>query len=594
MYSLFLLLLSPACRTAKDSVDTAAPVVDQDGDGVPEDQDCDDDNPDVGPGAVEICDGLDNDCNGEIDDAAGDLWYLDADGDGFGDAADSEQSCDGSGADGAVRVADSGDCDDTLPEVFPGAEELCNELDDNCDGTVDEDSAVDALTWHADTDGDGFGDPDVSRTQCTAPSGYIRDRSDCDDQSAAVNPDAEEVCNSVDDDCDGDVDPDTSVDALTWYEDLDSDGYGHPTRDTQACSQPSGYVADDTDCKPYEGAINPGAVEVCDGSDNDCDGDTDEGVLSNWYLDYDADGFGDDSTSTLACSAPTSLYIAVGGDCDDTDTAYSPSATPGCDGNDYDCDGLVDSDADADGYADLTCGGDDCLDSDATVYPDSSGDCALGSSCQDILTKGYGTADGTYSIDPDGYGTGEDPETVYCDMTTDSGGWTLISVSTSGSGLDATSIVDDTSFGSPDFSSDYKAIAFSTMDFTDLMFEDGTLYAAYYSVGSGSQSYYDFVSGLSANICGSTTTIKYSLAAGTFTGGSLCETTLYFNAIDEDGGYNSTCDPNAFYSNNGTGPGWSSYSNDGCPHDDASSATFIAPGSRLPWDTSATLNMYAR
>ena len=66
------------------------------------------------------------------------------------------------------------------------------------------------------------------------------------------------------------------------------------------------------------------------------------------------------------------------------------------------------------------------------------------------------------------------------------------------------------------------------------------------------------------------------------------------NAIDEDGGYNSTCDPNAFYSNNGTGPGWSSYSNDGCPHDDASSATFIAPGSRLPWDTSATLNMYAR
>ena len=659
MHALLLFLLAPACRNTKDAGDTAVAVVDNDGDGVPSDQDCDDENPDVGPDFVEICDGLDNDCDGEIDNAAGDLWYEDADGDGFGDPDEVQQSCEGSGG----YVADSSDCNDTLAQINPEADELCNGLDDNCDGSVDEDaavdaqtwytdadgdgygdldaavtqcdapsgavleggdcddsaaeinpaaleicngvddnciegtdedSAVDALTWYADTDLDGFGDPSNTRSSCEAPSGYGSDSSDCDDTQAAVNPEAEEICNSVDDDCDGVVDPDTSSDALTWFEDTDADGYGHPSRDTQACAQPSGYVADDQDCKPYDGAINPGATEVCDGSDNDCDGDTDEGVLSTWYLDYDADGYGDDSSAVQACAAPTARYIAANGDCDDTDTAYNPGATAGCDGEDYDCDGLVDSDADLDGYADASCGGDDCVDSDATIYPDTSGDCALGTSCLDILTKGYGTSDGSYSIDPDGYGAGEDPETVYCEMSLDGGGWTLISISASGSGLTATNILDDSAFGSPDFSADYKALAFSTMDFSDLMFDDGSLYAVYQGVGSGSQSFYDFVSGLSTNICGSTTTTKYSLSAGTFTGADLCETTLYFNAIDEDGGHNSTCDPNAEYSSNATGPGWSTSNNNGCPHDDANSASFLSPSARLPWDTAATLNMYAR
>jgi len=106
---------------------------------------------------------------------------------------------------------------------------MCNGIDDDCDGTVDEDDAVDALTWYLDDDGDGFGDPNVSVVACDAPADHLEDDTDCDDADAEVHPAAEEVCNGIDDDCDGVVDPGA----------LDADGDGIPN-----CLDPTVYAYD--------------------------------------------------------------------------------------------------------------------------------------------------------------------------------------------------------------------------------------------------------------------------------------------------------------------------------------------------------------
>ncbi|MCB9779826.1 MAG: putative metal-binding motif-containing protein [Alphaproteobacteria bacterium] len=167
--------------------------------------DCDDADDAVFPGAEEICNDVDDDCDGEVDDdpADGSVFFADGDGDGFGDATTSQTACGPS--DGWVD--DDSDCDDADASVSPGADEICNDIDDDCDDVIDED-AVDETTWYLDDDGDGFGDADHSTAACAAPDGYVDDASDCDDGQASVNPDAGEVCNGIDDDCDDAVDED--------------------------------------------------------------------------------------------------------------------------------------------------------------------------------------------------------------------------------------------------------------------------------------------------------------------------------------------------------------------------------------------------
>lgn len=175
--------------------------------------------------------------------------------------------------DGFQSVACGGtDCNDMDPTVYPGATEVCDGQDNDCDGIVDE-SAVDALTWYQDLDGDGFGNPAVTQLSCTAPPGYSADNSDCDDNNVAANPNAIEVCDGVDNDCDGFVDEEN---APTWYQDGDGDGWGGSNA-VVACSAPAGYVENGGDCDDANAAIHPAAAELLDGIDNNCNGQVDEG-----------------------------------------------------------------------------------------------------------------------------------------------------------------------------------------------------------------------------------------------------------------------------------------------------------------------------
>ncbi len=373
--------------------------------------DCDDGDASVSPAATEICDGVDNDCDGIVDeDDASDAstWYIDYDGDGYGSDAYTADAC----TQPSGYVADDSDCDDASASAHPGGTELCDGLDNDCDGTVDEDDALDAATWYADGDGDGFGDASSTTADCAQPSGHVDDASDCDDEDATVNPDASELCNGVDDDCDGIVDEGDATDASTWYIDYDGDGYGSEAYTADACSQPSGYVADNTDCDDYDASAYPGGTEVCDGADNDCDGtvDEDDAVdVGSWYADSDGDGFGDVGASVASCEAPSG-YVDDATDCDDDDAGAYPVAeeTP-YDGIDQDCDGEDLCDVDDDGFEALECHGTDCDDEDDTVWPGAPElDDGIDNDCNG-LTEDDDT-DGDGLTDEDELLAGTDPE----------------------------------------------------------------------------------------------------------------------------------------------------------------------------------------
>ena len=232
---------------------------------------------------------------------------------------------------------------------------------------VDDDSWW--MTYFMDADGDGWGDASVSLYVCGGtPEGYAASSGDCDDSDPLRHPDSTEVCDGIDNDCDGGVDED-SVDADTWYLDHDGDGYGDADWTYTGCEPLSGYVAEATDCNDESSISYPGADEICDGMDNDCDEEVDEGELLAVFEDGDGDGYGDAMTMIGECD-PTEGTSTMGGDCDDADSAVYPGApdTP-YDGLDSDCSGGSDYDADLDGYDHPDGGGDDCDDGDGSVFP---------------------------------------------------------------------------------------------------------------------------------------------------------------------------------------------------------------------------------
>ena len=109
----------------------------------------------------------------------------------------------------------------------------------------------------------------------TAPAGYSTNNTDCNDSNTNVHPGATEVCNGIDDNCNGQVDEGVKT---TFYRDADGDGYGNPNVTTQACSQPAGYVTNNTDCNDSNPNVHPGATEICNGIDDNCNGQIDEGL----------------------------------------------------------------------------------------------------------------------------------------------------------------------------------------------------------------------------------------------------------------------------------------------------------------------------
>lgn len=296
----------------------------------PDGLDCNDSDPNVNPGAQEVLDAadVDEDCDGLADcQDPSHVGDVNQDGDGF--------------------TADCGqDCDDSDPNVNPGATEVSNGIDDDCDGAIDE-----VVT---DFDGDGFAAP---------PDG-----ADCDDGDASIHPGATELANGVDDDCDGAADE--------GFADVDEDGHLAP---------PGGG-----DCNDANPAIHPGATEVMDAGD----------------VDEDCDGLADcaDPNRVGEADADTDTYLECG-DCDDAAEFVNPGATEAFNGVDDDCDGQVDegfTDGDEDGFAALP-GGDDCDDLDPNVHPgapevmdpaDIDEDCDGDADCADSSRVGDPDADG--------------------------------------------------------------------------------------------------------------------------------------------------------------------------------------------------------
>ena len=237
-------------------------------------------------------------------------------------------------------------------------EDLCDHVDNDGDGYVDEDAPN--HVYYADTDLDGYGDPAVHVIDCDLFPGHTDNAQDCDDGDPDQNPAGAEVCNYEDDDCDGEVDEDQRP---LFYLDEDADGYGLANETTDAyCSLGDVAQAGESfsdvhgDCNDDDAQIHPAATEVCDGLDNDCDEQVDEDdCCDEDPTDNDGDGFSE-----------------ADGDCDDDAWTVFPGGTEIPDGLDNDCDGEIDEgtpaeDADGDGYSVLQ---GDCDDTDDGVAPD--------------------------------------------------------------------------------------------------------------------------------------------------------------------------------------------------------------------------------
>jgi len=323
---------------------------DDDGDGDPDSLDCGPLDPDVGSNALERCDKLDNDCDGEIDedDAEGCVpAFQDNDQDGYGLFAVKKCVCDPSLPNLSTIP---GDCDDSDPLVMPGSVELCDSLDNNCDGFVNEAGALGCVSIYQDSDMDGYGAEDQVECLCDDSE---PDKSaiagDCNDMNAVINPGVMEVCDKVDNNCDGLIDEEGATGCVLLYEDKDNDTFGEPASQKCLCGLSGDYTAEEFgDCDDTDPDVGPQMTELCDDKDNNCDGLIDEGC------DMDSDGW---CTGAMPVNGTPDSCPLGPGDCDDGDPTLNPGMPEVKDGIDNNCNGLIDEGGQLEFDCDPTCKG---------------------------------------------------------------------------------------------------------------------------------------------------------------------------------------------------------------------------------------------